>query len=365
MKKTILVLALTALAIVPFAAQAGINPVTLNLPAVQLITTDNNQYNRSDLVPGARASVMCVACHTRNPAARTFYRSTRGDFTLVGSHWVTSNFAVTSAEGGYSDGSGAKVRPATLPGARNYFADNTSNNITVANGWYGAPKYGWINAGAIDNTWDRAQGTQLICESCHNIVRNLGPAKLLATGFANGGNAQSTVLYGVPGTATPALCIGCHSDMDAGVNKEWQLHPLTAGTWGGTHHHRNTPGTAVYLGAGAQVADSGMFRMDPVDYNRTIGGNIVQMWAAGPGQLAAARDLSWTANPARILNLSGSDNGQIAPRSTNLMCTNCHRAHNAESVAGATILMRGTDTAQIGAGAAFTNTNPLCMACHR
>ncbi len=389
MKKTILLLALTALAVTPFAVQAGINPATLNLPAVQLITTDNNFYNRSDLVPGARASVMCVACHTRNPSARTFYRQTRNDFTLIGSHWVTSNFADTSAEGGYSDGTAPKVRPATLPGARNYFADNTGTNMTVANGWYGAPKYGYLNGSVIDNTNLRATGTQLICESCHNIVRNIGPAKLLATGFANGGAAQSTLLPGVPALNTPVLCIGCHSDMDAGVNKEWQFHPLTTGTWGGTHHHRNTPGTAVYLGAGAVLAgDSGMQNMTATDYNQVLGGNTFQLWAAGPGQLTGTRALSWTANPARIKPLAGSDNGQIGPRSTNLMCTNCHRAHNAESVAGATILMRGTDTAQIGAGtaptgasdswrgttrmndrggrgAAFTNTNPLCMACHR
>lgn len=385
---TIVLLGLIALALLPLAAHAGINPATAGLPAVQLITTDNNFYNRSELVPGNRASVMCVACHTRNPAIRTNYRVTNG-YGVTGSHWVTSNFADTSAQGGYSDGTTPKVRPATLPGARNYFADNTSGNMTPANGWYGAPRYAWLNGGVVDNTTVRTTGTQIICESCHSIVRNIGPSKLLAASFANGGAAQATTLQGTPGANVPTLCIGCHSDMDGGVNAEWQYHPLAAGlTWGGTHHHRNTPGTAVYFGAGTSVADTGMGQMDPLDYNRTIGAGVFQMWAPGPGALAASRAVAWDLNPTRVRNVAGTDNGQIGPRGTNLLCTNCHRAHNAESTAGATILMRGTDTAAIGTvtaptdqatawrgttkmndrggrGAAFATTNPLCMACHQ
>jgi hypothetical protein len=91
-----------------------------------------------------------------------------------------------------------------------------------------------------------------------------------------------------------------------------------------------------------------------------------------------------------------ADNGQIR-LSTNtagvgggfLICTNCHRGHNAVSSAGATILMSGTDnTTPIGTiptptnvatasqavwrmtdvggrASAFNTTNPLCMACHK
>ncbi len=401
MKKIIVLIALTALAVTPFAAQAGINPVTAGLPVVNLTEatgtgTDNTYYIRTDTtVPGKEASVMCVLCHTRNPSTLTLYRGTNG-YGLTGSHWVTSNFADTSPGGGYSDGSGTKIRPGTLPGSdRTYFADNTSGGMTTSNGWYGLPRYGYIGTGGPTSTTNRSTGTAIICESCHNIVRNIGPAKLLATGFANGGAAQSNLLPGVPLSTpnTPLLCIGCHGDMDGGVNMEWQLHPNSTGVaWAGTHHHRNTPGTAVFFGGGAgnrnPVADAGMYRMDPADYNRTIGSGSYQMWAAGPGQLNAARDLSWTANAARIKPLAGNDNGQIGPRGSTLMCTNCHRAHNAVSSAGATILMRGDDvSAEIGTGpiptgrddgergltrmqdrggrsTAFNNTNPLCMACH-
>jgi len=370
-------------------AVAGINPNgNLGLPAVDLTTGDNNFYVLTAAgVPGKQASVMCVACHTRNPGARDAYRSANG-FNYTGSHFVTRTFADTSKGGGYSDGSSGKTRlDRQAAGTAIYMADNTSGNITVANGWYGLPKYGWLNSGVPDNTTTPRTATnpQMICESCHNITKNIGPAKLLASAFANGAATSG----GGKGTQVPNLCIGCHADMDANVNAEWQYHPLTTGTWGGTQHHRNTPGTALYFGSATQIASGthDMGRIDPTYYNQNIGGNIYQMWAAGPGGLTAGRAIDFTSNPQRVKPMA--DNNQIQPSAATLLCTNCHRAHNADGTAGATILMRGTmafttamgtgtapsDAATAhygvrrmedkgGRGSAFSSTNPLCLACH-
>lgn len=386
-KSRFVLFAILAILVAPLAALAGINPASSGLPDVTLTTGDNNFYNISQTVPGNRASVMCVACHTRNPAARTPFRNTNG-FGYVGSHFVTQFTNDTSEGGGYADGSGTKTRANRIAGGI-YMADNNPANMTIANNWYGLPRYAYDNGGALANTVDpQAQAAQMICDSCHSIVRNLGTAKLLATGFANGGTTTSTALMGVPGTTTPVLCIGCHGNMEAYINAEWQYHPVGATAWGGTHHHRNTPGTAVYLGNAAGTSITNMAQMDPADYNE-VSTTVYQMWAAGPGGLTAARATNWTSNPERVKPIF-ADNGMIAPRAGNngLLCTNCHRAHNADSSAGATILMRSTDVTAMRSGtiatdnnsawrgltriadaggraAAFSNTNPLCLACHR
>lgn len=389
-KSKYVLFAILAILVAPVAALAGINPASSGLPNVTLATGDNNYYNISQTVPGNRASVMCVACHTRNPGARTAYRTTNG-YGYVGSHFVTSTFADTSEGGGYADGSGTKTRANRIVGGI-YMADNTPANMTIANRWYGAPRYAYDNGGALANTVDpQTTAAQMICDSCHSILRNLGPAKLLATGFANGGAAAtaagSTVLYGVPAGTVPDLCIGCHGNMEAYINAEWQYHPVGGTPWGGTHHHRNNPGTAVYLGNAAGTSATSMIEMNPADYNE--GNPLTQMWAAGPGGLTSARPMDWASNPGRVKPIF-TDNGMIAPRAAanGVLCTNCHRAHNADSSAGATILMRSTDTTAMRSGTiatdntsawrgltriadaggragAFANTNPLCLACHR
>lgn len=412
-KKIFAILAVVSLSMAALTGVvvAGINPATFGLPNVDLAVTDNSFYNVGSVtgVPGKQASVMCVACHTRNPSARTAYAppTTGAKADYMGSHFVTRTFADTSKGGGYSDGSATptiKLRANRSAAASAiYMADNTSGAITgtgagdIATRWMGLPKYGYLNGGVPDNTYTPRPGTtaQMICESCHNIVHNIGPAKLLAIGFANG------AVVGTPttkGTQTSVLCVGCHGNMNADLNAEWQLHPLTAGTWNGTQHHRNTSGaTPIYLGSGTPIppATHDMGVMDRAYYGvggvggQNIGGSLYQMWAAGAGTLGATRAINYTTNTERMKTMA--DNNQIQPSASSVTCTNCHRAHNADGTAGATILMRGTTafttamgtgpvpdltTANAprglyrmedkgGRGAAFNSTNPLCLGCHQ
>jgi hypothetical protein len=315
----------------------------------------------------------------------------------------------TSKGGGYTDGSAPKDRTTRKAGGTIYMADNTTGLLTVANGWYGIPKYGVLTGGIPDNTTlpRIATSPQLICESCHNIVRNIGPAKLLAYGMANG-TATSGSTGAAKGAQVPVLCIGCHGDMDSSINAEWQLHPLQGGeTWVGTQHHRNTAGATPppYAGYGTDGANGnilpGTHNMGVVNASyygvpplsgQAINGGSNQMWADGRGMLGTAAYADHALNFAAAGNTRMkpmADNNQVQPNAaTQLLCTNCHRAHNADSSAGATILMRGSDTATAmgtgtvassvatahygvrrmedkgGRSAAFNSTNPLCLACH-
>ena len=410
-KKIFAILAVVSLslAVLTGVAVAGINPVTYGLPPVDLTASDNSFYSMTvAAVPGRQGSVMCVACHTRNPSARIAYTppTTGAKVDYMGSHWVTRTFADTSKGGGYSDGSttpAIKLRAnRSAAGTAIYMADNTSGAITgnvvgdVPTRWFGRPKYGVLTGGVPDNTFDPRTGTgqQMVCESCHNIVRNIGPAKLLATGFANGATTSS----GAKGTQVSVLCVGCHGNMNADLNAEWQLHPLTAGTWGGTQHHRNTSGaTPLYLGSATPIAvgTHDMGAMNVAYYGtggvggQTIAAAQYQMWAAGAGTLGATRAINYTTNTERMKTMA--DNNQIQPSASSLTCTNCHRAHNADGTAAGTILMRGTlaFTTPMGTGAlpdlttanaprglfrmedkggrggAFNSTNPLCLGCHQ
>jgi hypothetical protein len=396
--KAIALLALVSLGALAFAgaAFAGINPANPGLPVVDtsLTGTDNNFYaSLGAAIPANYGSVMCVACHTRNPAARTLYSTTKANWNYVGSHFVTRNFADTAKGGGYTDGTSPKNTRRTT---NLYVADNNTN-MTIANGWYGAPRYGKLTAGVIDSDFVADGGTaigasaaQMICESCHSIVKNIGPAKLLATAFANGA-ATSGVGSDTKGTVSSTLCIGCHSRMTAGVSAEWQYQPVVTGvTWAGTQHHRNSLGTTglgVYFGSGTPTASHDMGRLDPTYYTPAV-----QMWAAGPGLLpSGGRVIQWT-GPRMLASIT--DNNQIMPTSSGsqLLCTNCHRGHNADTSAGATILMRGdlaissstligSNAVPTGASTAYTgvyrmedaggrstmikSTNAMCLACHR
>lgn len=414
-KKIFAILAVASLSLAALAgvASAGINPATYGLPNVTLAPTDNSFYSLTVAsVPGARGSVMCVACHTRNPSARTDFATLNFPGTIagarvnyMGSHWVTRTFADTSKGGGYTDGTSPKNvrRPTNV-----YFADNVGQNnaggMLVANGWYARPKYGVLISGAPDNTYDSTVGTQLICESCHNIVKNIGPAKLIASAFANG----ATTSHAAKGTQDPDLCIGCHGNMNAGgatavtgLSGEWQLHPLTGGaeSWGGTQHHRNTSShaTPFYFGSATPIPnathDMGLMARSYYGTGGVGGGQVIsgaryQMWAAGAGTL-----VDHAVNSATTERLKGTalDNAQIGTSTNYLLCTNCHRAHNADGTAGGTILMRGSMAVAtaLGTGAlpdlttvnaprgmfrmedkggrtsAFNSTNPNCLACHQ
>lgn len=146
-----------ALIIVAGVATAGMNPARSGLPRVTTVfggSYDNNNY-----------SAVCVVCHTRNPSART------SDTTGLGSHFIF--------------------------GGAGLLTGNTGAEKLTA--WSGTGGSGGLSR--YGKTGDNVNVTgvtgEMICESCHNMLRNTGVNKLLA-------NDNET-------TDPSALCEGCHA----------------------------------------------------------------------------------------------------------------------------------------------------------
>ncbi len=138
--------------VVPVSVSAAMNPVTKGLPTVQVYGENFGQNIMSAL---------CVACHARTAVPYS-------DNTVIGSHFV------------YRD------------------ASHLTRNLAV-----------WEKIVAWDNTTfskygnnaaaNQPPGTpgEMICESCHNMKKNTGVYKLLAS------DSEST--------DPNALCMGCHT----------------------------------------------------------------------------------------------------------------------------------------------------------
>jgi len=139
-------------------ATAGMNPVSLGLPRVTTVfggTYDNNSY-----------SAVCVACHTRNPSART------PDAAGLGSHFIFGGTGLLTGN------TGVEKLTAWVTGGLSKYG-KTGDNVNVV-------------------------GTtgEMICESCHNMLRNNGRSKVLASDNE--------------ATDPSALCEGCHARTGAG-----------------------------------------------------------------------------------------------------------------------------------------------------
>jgi cytochrome c553 len=161
---------LFGLASAPFAF-AGINPANPGFPTVTTVfgnSYDNNFY-----------SAVCVVCHTRNPSSRT------PDTAGLGSHFIY--------------------------GGAGLLTGNTGNEKLTAWASGGVSRYGKTG----DNVNVAGVAGELICESCHNMLRNTGRNKLLA----NDNEA----------TDPSALCEGCHAKTGAGhhllTGEPSTLHP--------------------------------------------------------------------------------------------------------------------------------------------
>ncbi len=433
MKKSLILLAGILLACLPGVLMAGINPGNVGLVVVNTDSAFNaadNVYYATGLgtaVQNNNGSVLCVGCHTRNPA--NLAGATKNvNRNMAGSHFVTYNFYDTSRGGGYgtvADGDGRGQRNAS--GTHIYMAEAPIN-------WAAAPRYGRLTgtgSGTIDNDIvANAAATitdtaQMICYSCHNLHSNTGTAARL---LANGAPALGTTYQAGTYTDNAYLCISCHGDMDAVISAEWQIHPIdnSIETWGATHHHRNShtvdavtnaayKGSATPISVGVTGSLHNMGQMYDIFYNQPTGAGtaIWQMWAVGKGTLGTTTGTTPNPNhaigfgtPSGRMLASAPDNAWIRPSNHSsatgvgqgvIMCTDCHRGHFGDSSTGATVLIKGGSAAgpsnpvatSMGSGtnpltaatgregvwrmfdrggraAVFTgNLNPNCLACHR
>lgn len=275
-------------------AAAAMNPASPGLPAV------DNVYGRNG-IPNNQVSAMCISCHSALPiAGRT-------------GHFVSH----------YSVRDGAN-RTTTASGK------STKERTAVWTGSGIASKYGNFSTWLSDNT----TAGELICESCHNIVRNAAGGNNLLEGSTIGDPRplQPTTLT----SATTTLCEGCHVSATL-VGK----HPMTGDTL--------SDGTTL------STADTGFTR----------------------GYVSPSTEMG------------GAGSEVFYPAANSLPCLSCHgNGHTGYAGTGARLLHKGysREPGKVGSGVVgtdntgidrqydrdpsgtnrlITNWSPLCDACHK
>jgi len=253
------------LALLCVPAWAGINRQLPGFPSVTLYgqTFDNNNF-----------SAMCVDCHDRNPSVHTL------DNTGLGTHFVY---------GGPSKRTG-----------------NTGWEKTTAWSSTGLSRYG--NFSTLKSVTGVAG--EIICESCHNMLINVGEHKLLT---------PDNVI-----TDPSALCEGCHGET-------------------GPSHHLMTGDISTIYNRALRNTDSAFVRNPP------LAGSDVAYPAANAVNCQSCHKPHDAQTPtgARILR-RGYSSGGTAVRGVS-----------------ATGLDRQTDIDNTGNTRLVTEFEPLCNACHK
>ncbi len=196
------------------AAGGGLNPADPGLPVV------DNVYGRNGIANN-NVSAMCISCHTAVPSA--------GRTTHFVSHYSTKDGANRTTT---PTGESSKERTAAWTGS----------------GW--ASRYGNFTTWTSDNTTTG----EMICESCHSIVRNV----------AGGNNLLESSLPADPRPSQPntlsststTLCEGCHV---SGTLPGHYPHPMTGDLTGDGSPLSNadSPFTRAYVNPGTEMGGSG------------------------------------------------------------------------------------------------------------
>ncbi len=331
-------------------AYAGINPATYGLPSIKPSEVGYGTTGTPDnAVCSKEGSIICVACHKRNPSpfiAAPSDQTGVPDATRLGSHWVTRNFNDTHSSGGYTDSRARATLGVYLH--RGPWRTSGSSDGLVSTG---VSKYGQLTGGSGAVTTIQPAATasiadnnyQMICESCHNIKKNVGPRKLLGLAVANHTLADNGAL----------LCAGCHGDMRTTLNQEPPYFTSVAAPGYLQEHHKNvmtTTATTYYTGTvvtppATLPAYTIAANIAAADYLANTD-NASRTWAVGPGALLAAGTTTravgtWDVNLAAQNRLKLRAGGVIH-------CQNCHRAHNAVSSTGSLIVQSGTGSTSFG-----------------
>ncbi len=180
---------------------AGVNPAGPGLPSVTVTSYGGGALANNQL------SGMCVACHTRTPygtgaTAATHFVFDDNHHTNTGGGWTSADYSKTG-----TPRNGAQYfRVTAWSTAGNYSKyGNFTSKLSEVNT---NATVGYELATKVAATAAAIQTDEVICESCHNIVRNVA-----------GGNNLLELPGDTLGTAGPlayadskvaTLCVGCH-----------------------------------------------------------------------------------------------------------------------------------------------------------
>lgn len=277
------------------------------------------------------ASAMCVDCHTASPV-----RNANPDVALfpatyphralrAGSHFAI-HFDGTAVRLSQYTEAARPLRTSAWPsGGRSKFAKPAPPAANAAS----------VNDLLVPTTWD--QRGELICESCHSLVRNV----------AGGNNLLETSL---PAADPSLLCQGCHTIEAGGPPGH---HPLTGDTVAGD------PANAV-----AHALTLAHVRATP------SAGSEVTYTAAGIACLSCHEPHgAQTQTGARCLNRGASGAASVSGRPVNV--NYYANRPDAGDVAGqvkarfTADVVPGVDRQfDLGLPRLVTNADPVCDACH-
>ena len=290
------IIVLLACGLCSMHAFAGLNPASPGLPAV------DNIYGRNG-IPNNNASSMCIACHRMVPVAAMT--------THFVSHYSSNDSANRTTT---TDGKNNKERTAawTGSGRSSKYARDIGTNPSS------------------DNT----QTGELICESCHNLVRNVvGGNNLLESSLpADPRPIQPNTLT----SATTTLCEGCH--VSATIPGH---HPMTNDT--------------TSDGSSLSTSDS-IFTRGYTSPNAELGG--------------IGSDVRFpSANTLPCISCHGNGHGGYTGSGARILRRGYNRDpnHTGQGVTGidSSGIDRQYDIDQTGGNRLITNYSPLCDACHK
>ncbi|TAL18690.1 hypothetical protein EPN96_00870 [bacterium] len=259
--------------------EAGLNPLDPGLPQGWTPTAGNGYAPVIVGIPADRLSLtnswgsaLCVECHNANPSTRTLLPMPgplpAGDLETMyrGSHFVKN----------YSAGAWSA-------------ATTTSNTFTAekVTAWAGSgafSQYGTLGTNATNAIPPGGPSVagEMICESCHNVTKNVGDQLLLE----NWNNA----------TGVATVCEGCHPNPALGP----------------PYHH------ALSSGAASPTSnDVGPDTENPLKHDLNTG------------------------HASHVLATPRVDSGGIAYFTGTVTCVTCHKPHDAMSASAARILRRG------------------------
>lgn len=340
----ILMLVFGAFALCAGMAEAGLNPANPGL------AVSNG------------SSAMCINCHTAAPGGNTHW----------GSHFIfnpaDSPARPTNSGGGNIAGGLNAARTAGQyfkttqwtgsTGSTSYSkygrsADNASVSAANDNATYG----GAVFLAASNASY---QGYQVICESCHNVVRNVAGGNNLVAPMTAMTAAQQTQVAPWNATNEATLCVGCHGFMyttdaanagttnyaDARNTSEWgggkgnnHFHRINGAQFNQNHHVMS--GDTI---AAAQATAGILWR----DVN-----SLPSDGAAAALDVTSARGQM----PQRAAWLNTDGSGKVKAGAANFNCVTCHsQPHSGNNETAASIL-RDADAG----GVVIADTRPAAV----
>lgn len=338
----ILILVFGAFALCAGMAQAGLNP-------------DN-----PGLAVSNGSSAMCINCHSVAP----------GD---SGAHWG-SHFVYNPADSPArpTNSGGGSVTAGGLNAVRDAGQYFKTTRWTAQTGSTSFSKYGRstdnasVSAANDNATYGGAvflaasaagyQGYEIICESCHNIVRNVAGGNNLVAPMTAMTATQQTQVAPWTGSDEAPLCVGCHGFMyitdatnntgtnyaDLRNNSEWgsvrkennHFHRINAIAYNQNHHVMSgDPANAALAGAGRLWRDVLSIPSDGAFASVDV--------TAARGQMP--QRATWS-----------TDGGKVKNGAANFNCLHCHsQPHSGLNGTAASILRDTT-----AGGVAIADTRP-------